>query len=227
MFSFSWRCSKSRSTRSRAGDASLWAITSCSPSSVIVTCLRPASGCCGAISITSSSEPRVIVPRPRSAGGNDRMPKSRLRCSTSTPIWREGTRRMSSWMRGHCRRKCSSSGSSTCTAASFAPTQHAPALQIAQVADRRIGLLGEAHQPLRVVEEHAPGFGELAVLGGSIEEPLAEVVLETLDGLADRRLGAMQPGGCLRETSLRGDGQKNLQLSQIHGAEAFYPIMQG
>ena len=73
--------------------------------------------------------------------------------------------------------------------------QHAPALQVAQVADRGIRLLRQPHQPLRVVEEHAPGFGQLAVLRRSVEEALAEVVLEALDGLADGGLRAVQPGG--------------------------------
>ena len=75
--------------------------------------------------------------------------------------------------------------------------EHAPALQIAQVADRRVGLLRQAHQPLRVVEEHAAGLGELAVLRGAVEQALAEVVFEPPDGLADGRLGPVQPGGRL------------------------------
>ena len=91
------------------------------------------------------------------------------------------------------------------------------ALEVAQVADRRFGLFGEPHQTLRVVEEHPAGLGELAVLGRAIEEPLAEVVLETADRLADRRLRAMQARGGAREAALRGDGQKDLKLCEIHG----------
>ena len=99
--------------------------------------------------------------------------------------------------------------------------QHAPPLQIAQVADRGIRLLRQPHQPLRVVEEHASGLGELAVLRRPVEQALAEVVLETLDGLADGRLRPVQPGRSPGKASLRGDRQKDLQLSQIHGSSAF------
>ena len=97
--------------------------------------------------------------------------------------------------------------------------QHAAALQVAQVAHRRFGLLGQPHQALRVVEEHPAGLGELAVLGRPVEEPLAEVVFETADGLADRRLRAVQPGGGAREAALRGDGQKDLKFGEIHGRQ--------
>ena len=100
MLSCSWRCSKSRSTRSRAGDASLWAMTFCRPNSAIVTCVRAGERVPGDASITSSSSPISTDARPFSAGGKLRTPTSRLRCSTSTPIWRLGTRRMSTCTRG-------------------------------------------------------------------------------------------------------------------------------
>ena len=86
--------------------------------------------------------------------------------------------------------------------------EDAPALQVAQVADRGIRLLRQPHQPLRVIEEHASGFGELAVLGRPVEQALAEVVLETLDGLADGRLRAVQPGRSPRKASLEATVRK-------------------
>ena len=40
--------------------------------------------------------------------------------------------------------------------------------------------------------EQAPGIGQRRVFGGAVEQPLADRLLETADGLADRRLGAVQ-----------------------------------
>ena len=108
------------------------------------------------------------------------------------------------------------SGSRTWTAASLAPTRTRPALQVAQVADRRLRLLGQPHQPLGVVEQHAARFGELAVLRRTVEQPFAEVLLEAANGLADGRLGAMEPRRGPRKAPLGRDGQKDLKFSQIH-----------
>jgi hypothetical protein len=119
-------CSNARSTRSRAGDGSLCAITVSRPNSAIVTWRFPANGCRGCTSITSSSGPSVSEARPRSAGWNVMTPKSRLPCDTSTPTCREGTRRTSTWICGCTERNRATSGSRACTAASFAPMSTRP-----------------------------------------------------------------------------------------------------
>ena len=146
------------------------------------------------------------------------MPKSRLRCSTSTPICRDGHAADVDLDARELPAEVLEQRQQDVDRRFVGADQHAPALQIAQVADRGVGLLRQPHQPLRVVEQDAAGFGELAVLGGPVEEALAEVVLETLDGLADRRLRPVQPGGGPRKASLGGDRQKDLQLGQIHAS---------
>ena len=98
--------------------------------------------------------------------------------------------------------------------------EHAAAAQVAQLAHGRLGLFGEAHQPLRVVAQHAPGFGQRALLRRSIEQPLAELVLEPPDGLAHGGLGAVQLGGGAREAALGRDGQKDLEFGQFHEVHA-------
>ena len=72
------------------------------------------------------------------------------------------------------------------------PDEHAAAFQVAQLADGGLGLVGEAKQAFAVVAQHAAGFGEAAVLGGAVDEALAEFVLEALERLADRRLRPVQ-----------------------------------
>ena len=80
--------------------------------------------------------------------------------------------------------------------------QHAPPPQVPQLAHRLLGLLRQPHQPLRILAEHAARLGQRALLGRAVEQPLAQLVLEAPDGLADRRLGAVQLGRGSREASL-------------------------
>ena len=86
--------------------------------------------------------------------------------------------------------------------------QHAAAAQVAQVLDRALGLLGQAQQALGVVAEEPAGVGQGGVLGGAVEQPLADAVLEPADRLADRRLGAVQLHRRPGEAPLGGDLQE-------------------
>ena len=70
--------------------------------------------------------------------------------------------------------------------------EDAAAAQVAQVLDGALRLLRQAEQPLGVVAQQAPGVGQGGVLGGAVEQPLADALLEPADGLADRRLGPVQ-----------------------------------
>ena len=94
--------------------------------------------------------------------------------------------------------------------------QHPATAQVAQLANSRLRLFTEAHQPLRIIAQDATGLRERALLGRAVEQPLAEFVLEPPDGLTDRRLRPVQLGRRAREAPLRGDGQKHLQFGQIH-----------
>jgi hypothetical protein len=62
-----------------------------------------------------------------------------------------------------------------------------------QLLDGGLGLAGQAEEALGVVLEQPAGLGQGAVAGGAVEQPLAELVLDAADGLADRRLGARGP----------------------------------
>ena len=69
--------------------------------------------------------------------------------------------------------------------------EHPPAPQVAQLAHRRFGLLGEPDEPLPVVLQHLPGLGQGAGLGRAVEQLLAELDLQAPHRLADGRLGAV------------------------------------
>ena len=118
-------------------------------------------------------------------------------------------RRTSTWTIGCACLKRAMIGSTACTEASLAPIEHAPAAQVAQVADRAFGFLGQAQQTLGVVTQQAAGLGEGGVLGRAVEQPLADTLLETADGLADSRLRPVQLHGCPGEAAFGGDLQKD------------------
>ena len=88
--------------------------------------------------------------------------------------------------------------------------EHAAASQVPQLADRLLRFVRETHQALRIVAQHTAGLGQRPLLGRSIEQPLTELVLETPDRLADRRLGTMQLCRGARKAALCRDGQKDL-----------------
>ena len=87
--------------------------------------------------------------------------------------------------------------------------QHAAAAQVAQVLDGAFGLLGQAQQALGVVAQQPAGVGQRGVLGGPVEQPLADALLEPADRLADRRLGPVQLHGGPREAAFGGDLEKD------------------
>ncbi len=94
------------------------------------------------------------------------------------------------------------------------------ALQLAQFGQRSGGIVTQVEQPLGILLQHAPGIGEQAFAGGAVEQRLADFLFQLVNGLADRRLGAMQ--------LFRGPGklpfprhrEKHFQLSQIHDLPA-------
>ena len=94
--------------------------------------------------------------------------------------------------------------------------EHASAPQVLELADGARRLVLEPRQPLRVVEQDLARLGELAALGGTVEQPLVQLFLEPLDRLAHRRLRAVQPRGGAREAALGRDGDEYLQLAEVH-----------
>ena len=108
------------------------------------------------------------------------------------------------------------SGSSVWMAASFAPMSTRPRRRSrsSRIADSVF--FSEAHEPLPVVLQDAPGVGQRAALRRPIEELLAELVLEALDRLADRRLRPVHLRRRARKAALLGHGQKDPQGGQVH-----------
>ena len=175
-----------------------------------------ASGCDGCTSITSSSCPRTIEPSFGSAGWNVSTPKSRLPCATSAPICRAGMRRTSTCTSGCASRNRAMSGSTTCTEASLAPISTRPRRRSRRSLTARFGLLGQAQQPLGVVAQEPPGVGQRGVLGGPVEQPLADALLEPPDRLADGRLGPVQLHGGPGEAPFGGNLEEDAQFAQFH-----------
>ena len=180
------------------------------------------AGATGCTSITSSSWPSTIEPSRGSAGWNVSTPKSRLPCATSAPICRAGMRRTSTWTSGCASRNRAMSGSTACTDASLAPISTRPRRRSRRSLTARFGLLRQAEQPLGVVAEQAAGVGQGGVLGGAVEQPLADALLEPADRLADGRLGPVQLHGGPGEAPFGGDlaERRVIQLSSTAAPSA-------
>ena len=90
------------------------------------------------------------------------------------------------------------------------------AAQLLQLPHRGLRLAREADEPLRVVLQQLARLGQRAVARRPIEEPLAELVLEPANGLADGRLRAVKLARRGREAALGGDDQERGQVRQLH-----------
>ena len=67
-----------------------------------------------------------------------------------------------------------------------------------------------------VIEQDLAGEGERTVLGRAVKKALTDLGLEPSDGLADRRLSAVEHLGGPRKTALARDRYQNLKLIDIH-----------
>ena len=84
------------------------------------------------------------------------------------------------------------------------PEQHAAAPQVAQVTHRRFGFFRQPQQPLGVVAEQPARLGERRILGGAVEQTLADALFEPFHRLAHGRLGTVELSGRAREAPLGG-----------------------
>ncbi len=168
-----------------------------------------ASACEGCTSITSSSCPSTIAPRP----GLGRLKREDAEVEAALrDLGADLTRRNAAHVHVHQRVGLSEARDDRqhdVHRRFVGADQDAAAPQVAQVLDRAFGFLGQAEQTLGVVAQQPAGVGQGGVLGGAVEQPLADVLLETADGLADRRLRPVQFHGCPREAAFGGDLQKD------------------
>ena len=89
------------------------------------------------------------------------------------------------------------------------PDQNASSTQVTQLLDGGLRLFRQSEQPVGVIAKETPGVGQRGILGGAVEQPFADALLEPSDGLADRRLGAVELHGRAREAPFGGDLQKD------------------
>ena len=72
------------------------------------------------------------------------------------------------------------------------PDEHPATPQVAEFADRGLGLLRQPEHALRILLQELPGVGQSGVLGGPVEQPFPKAFLEPADGLTDGRLCAVK-----------------------------------
>jgi hypothetical protein len=77
--------------------------------------------------------------------------------------------------------------------------------------------VAEIDEALGVIAKEVARVGEAHRARAADEERLSETLLEFADGEADGRLCAVKAFGGAREAALAGDGQENLQFTEVHG----------
>ena len=210
------RRSYSRSTRSRAGDGSLCAITAWRPTSSSVTRCRAASGCSGWREQHELVAPSGIDCRPCSAGWNVSTPKSRLPVEQfGRNLPRRDAPDVDHRLRV-LRVEAFDERQQRVDGGFVGADDDPPAPDLLELANRRFGVGGEPHQPLRVVLQQPAGLGERAVSGRSIEQALAQLLLQPADALADRRLGPVELRGGAEKLRSAATVRKTCQILELH-----------
>ena len=113
------------------------------------------------------------------------LTRGHRRTSTATPGWAPAKRSM--W------------GSRRVNGRFVGPHDHPAPPDLLELPDRQLGLACKPEQALGVALEQASGLGQGAVPRGAVEQPLAQLILDPPDRLADGRLGPMEPAGGCRE----------------------------
>jgi hypothetical protein len=92
----------------------------------------------------------------------------------------------------------------------------AAAAHLLQLADGRLRLAGEPEEPLRIVLQEASGLGQRAVARRAVEQPLAQLILDPPDRLADGGLRPVQAPRRGRKAAIRGHREESRQVRQLH-----------
>jgi len=92
------------------------------------------------------------------------------------------------------------------------------ALEALEVHQAFLDFVAQVEEALGVFAKEGAGVGEADGARAADEEGLAEGFFELADGQADRGLRAVKAFGGAREAALAGDGQKDLEFSEIHGS---------
>ena len=89
---------------------------------------------------------------------------------------------------------------------------HPSPADLLELPDRQLGLACQPQQALRIVLEQASGLGQGPVPRGPVEEPFAKLILDPPNGLADSRLGPVEPPGGRRKAAIGGNGEECGQI---------------
>ncbi len=91
-----------------------------------------------------------------------------------------------------------------------------PVANVLQLPDGRLSFCRKAQQSDRMLLQQQARFGQGAVARCPIEQLVAKFIFQSPDRLADGRLRSMQFLGGLRKASIVCDGDKRVQVLQLH-----------
>ena len=90
------------------------------------------------------------------------------------------------------------------------------AVEALECVESLFDFVAEVDETLGVISEKCAGIGQTHRASATNEERLAEGVLELADSQTDGRLRAVKTLGSAREAAFLCDGQKHLELREIH-----------
>ena len=93
---------------------------------------------------------------------------------------------------------------------------HTSATALRQIVDALRGIAKLVHELGRVAAEFMSGVGEFDPARGAVEQQQADLCLQVLDGLRQRRLRDIEPARGARKIPRFGNGQEALALFARH-----------
>jgi hypothetical protein len=98
------------------------------------------------------------------------------------------------------------------------PERKFATLEALEFAEAFLDFVAEVDEALGVVAKKRAGVGQADGAGTADEERLAEGVFELANGQADGRLGAIKTLRGAGEAAFPGNGQKDLEFTEIHAS---------
>lgn len=87
-----------------------------------------------------------------------------------------------------------------------------------QVGQGAAGVVEHVENLISPWQQGATGLGQADFAAQAVEQAHLQLLLKTGDALADRRLGQMKPFAGAGEAAGLGDGNKSVEVSQVHVA---------
>ncbi|EOB13005.1 hypothetical protein NBO_262g0002 [Nosema bombycis CQ1] len=93
----------------------------------------------------------------------------------------------------------------------------APADFAGEVGEGAAGVVQHVEDLISAGQQSPPGLGQTDFAAQAVEQPYLQLLFQAGDALADSRLGQVQAFTGTGETAGFGDGDKGVEVGQVHG----------